>query len=66
MGKRQLSAQSHSYSPTKSLAMQATRCPQGAKKEVSNSPGPVDFAVMLLNSTFNLPNGQVIFFEEFE
>ena len=66
MGKRQFSAQSHSYSPTKSLAMQATRCPQGAKKEVSDSPGPVDFAVMLLNSAFNLPNGQVIFFEEFE
>lgn len=27
MGKRQFSAKSHSYSLTKSLAMQATRCP---------------------------------------
>ena len=32
---------------------------QPAKKVVSDSPG-------LVNSVFNLPNGQVIFFEEFE
>ena len=37
-----------------------------AKKVVSNSPGLVHFAIGLVNSVFNLPNGQVIFFEEFE
>ena len=39
---------------------------QRAKKVVSNSPGLVDFAIGLVNSVFNLPNGQVMFFEEFE
>ena len=39
---------------------------QRAKKVVSDSPGLVDFAIGLVNSVFNLPNGQVIFFEEFE
>ena len=38
---------------------------QRAKKVVSNSPGLVDFAIGLVNSVFNLPDGQV-FFEEFE
>ena len=33
---------------------------------VSDSPGLVDFAIGLVNSVFNLPDGQVIFFEEFE
>ena len=33
---------------------------------VSDSPGLVDFAIGLLNSVFNLPHGQLIFFEEFE
>ena len=37
-----------------------------AEKVVSNSPGLVDFAIGLVNSVFNLPNGQVMFFEEFE
>ena len=40
--------------------------PQRAKKLVFNSPGLVDFAIRLLNSVFNLPDGQVMFFEEFE
>ena len=31
-----------------------------------NSPGLVDFAIRLLNSVFNLPDGQAMFFEEFE
>ena len=33
---------------------------------VSDSPGLVDFAIWLVNSVCNLPDGQVIFFEEFE
>ena len=39
---------------------------QRAKKVVSDSPGLVDFAIGLVNSVFNLPKGQVMFFEEFE
>ena len=39
---------------------------QRAKKVVSNSPGLVDFAIGLVNSVFNLPDRQVMFFEEFE
>ena len=39
---------------------------QRAEKVVSDSPGLVDFAIGLVNSVFNLPDGQVIFFEEFE
>ena len=39
---------------------------QRAKKVVSDSPGVVDFAIGLVNSVFNLLDGQVIFFEEFE
>ena len=39
---------------------------QHAKKVVSDSLGLVDFAYGLVNSVFNLPNGQVMFFEEFE
>ena len=32
---------------------------------MSDSPGLVDFAIGLVDSVFNLPDGQVIFFEEF-
>ena len=39
---------------------------QHAKKVVSDSPGIVDFAFGLVNSVFNLPDGQVMFLEEFE
>ena len=39
---------------------------QRAKKVVSDSPGLVDFAIRLDNSVFDLPDGQVMFFEEFE
>ena len=35
-------------------------------KVVSDSPGLVDFAIGLVNSVFSLPNGQVMFFGEFE
>ena len=39
---------------------------QHAKKVVSDSLGLVNFVIGLVNSVFNLPNGQVMFFEEFE
>ena len=39
---------------------------QRAKKVMSDSPGLVDFAIGLVNSVFNLPDGQVMFYEEFE
>ena len=39
---------------------------QHAKKVVSNSPGLVDFGIGLVNSVFNLSDGQVMFFEELE
>ena len=39
---------------------------QRAKKVLSDSPGLVDFAIALVSSVFNLPNGQVMFYEEFE
>ena len=39
---------------------------QHAKKVVSDSSGLVDFAIGLVKSVFNLPDGQVMFFEEFE
>ena len=39
---------------------------QRAKKVVSNSLGLMDFVIGLMNSVFHLPNGQVMFFEEFE
>ena len=37
-----------------------------AKKVVSDSPGLVDFAVGLVSSVFNLPDRQVIFFQQFK
>ena len=39
---------------------------QCAKKVVSDSPWLVDFAIGLVNSVFNLPDGQLMFFEECE
>ena len=39
---------------------------QHAKKVVSDSPGLVDFAIRLVSSVINLPDGQVKFFEEFK
>ena len=33
---------------------------------VSDSPGLVDFAIRLVSSVINLPDGQVKFFEEFK
>ena len=37
---------------------------QCVKNVVSDSPGLVDFAIRLVNSVINLPDGQVKFFEE--
>ena len=37
---------------------------QRAEKVVSDSPGLVDFAIGLVNSVINLPDGQVKFFEK--
>ena len=39
---------------------------QRAKKVVFDSPGLVDFAIGLVNSVINLPNGQMKFFEDFK
>ena len=39
---------------------------QLSKKVVSDSLGLVDFAMEQVNSVFNLPDRQVMFFEEFE
>ena len=39
---------------------------QRAKKVLSGSPGLADFAIRLVNSVINLPDGQVNFFEEFK
>ena len=39
---------------------------QRAKKVVSDSLGVVDFAIGLVNSVFNLPNREVMCFEEFK
>ena len=39
---------------------------QRAKKVVSDSLGLLDFVIGLVNSVFNFPVSQVMFFEEFE
>ena len=39
---------------------------QRSKEVVFDSPGLVDFAIGLVNAVFNLPDGQVMFFEEFK
>ena len=39
---------------------------QRAKKVLSDNQGLVDFAIGMVNSVLNLPNGKVRFFEEFE
>ena len=39
---------------------------QLAKKVVSNSPGLVDFAIGLVFFVLNLPDGQVLLFEEIQ
>ena len=39
---------------------------QSAKKQASDRPRTVDFAIGLLNSALKLPNGQVKFFGEFK
>ena len=39
---------------------------QSAKKVVSDSPGPVDFAIRLVIFVLNLPDRQVLFFLEIQ
>ena len=39
---------------------------QCVKKLVSDSLGLRDFAIRLVNSVFDLPDGKVMFFEELE
>jgi len=47
--------------------VQSTGLPfQRAKKVVSDSSGLVDFAIRVVNSVLNLPDGRVMFFEEFD
>ena len=41
-------------------------CHQRAKKVMSDSPGPVDFAVQLVIFVLNLSDGQVLFFGEIQ
>ena len=47
------------YSQHNKIIMAAV---QLAKKAASDSPGLVDFSVGLVNSVFNLPNGQCVVF----
>ena len=51
------------YAANKEVLFQALAA---CKEVVSDSLGLVDFAIGLMNSVFNLPDGQVMFFEEFE
>ena len=51
------------YTANKEVLFQALAT---CKEVVSDSPGLVDFAIGLMNSVFNLPDGQAMFFEEFE
>ena len=51
---------------TKSIILETSMIGQRAKKVASDSPGLVDFAIGLVNSVLNLPNGQVMFLEEFK
>ena len=44
------------------VCAQSGHCPQCTKKVVSDSLGLVDFAIGLVNSVFNLPDGQMMFF----
>ena len=53
------------FSPTQ-IASYRSQGDKRAKKIVSDSVGLVDFAFGLVNSVFNLPDRQVMFFEEFE
>ena len=53
--------------PKRPQHVSSSRLPkQRAKKVVSDSLGLVDFAIGLVNSVFNWPDGEVMFFEEFK
>ena len=55
-----------SFFSTFSVKMEVLFCmlAQRAKKVVSDSPGLVDFVTGLVTFVLNLPDGQVLFFEE--
>ena len=55
-GKHSLFSPSH---PPRCTPVPEQQEQQRAKKVVSDSPGLVDFAIGLVNSVFNLPDGQV-------
>ena len=55
-GKHSLFSPSH---PPRCTPLSERQEQQRAKKVVSDSPGLADFAIGLVNSVFNLPNGQV-------
>ena len=50
----------------RNLTLTRPQARQRAKKVLSDSLGLVDFAIRLVNAVFNLPDGQVMFYEEFE
>ena len=54
------------YPPWPNILLDLHNSSQRAKKVVCDSPGRVDFSFGLVNSVFNLPDGQVMFFEEYE
>ena len=56
---------SKSLRPKHNASACKPRAVQFAKKVLSDSPGLVDFAIGLVNSVLNLPDGQVKYFEEF-
>ena len=56
---------------TGQVCNQAGHCPLTGRylqpwKVVSDGPGLMDFAIRLVNSVLDLPDGQVMFFEEFK
>ena len=50
----------------KNLYYSKLKLHQRAKKVACDNPGLVDFAIGLVNSVLNLPNGQVKFFVKFQ
>ena len=48
-----------------SISQMTKMCFHHVKKVASDSPGLLHFAIGLVNSVLNLPNGQVKYFEEF-
>ena len=64
-GKRKPVSGTRRFLPVFQQSSKKREVAQCAKKVVSDSLGLVDFAIGLVNSVLNLPDGQVAFFEEF-